>query len=66
MNNTALKRLYKEHEMFLKDPPENFVAKPLEVVFYFNLLINRMIYLHGILQYEDQTELTLKMDSTMV
>jgi len=31
MNNTALKRLHKEYEMFIKDPPENFIAKPLEV-----------------------------------
>lgn len=30
MNNTALKRLHKENEMFVKDPPENFTAKPLD------------------------------------
>jgi ubiquitin-protein ligase len=33
MNNTALKRLHKEYEMFVKDPPDNFTAKPLEVLF---------------------------------
>ena len=30
MNNTALIRIKREHDLLLKDPPENFVAFPIK------------------------------------
>jgi hypothetical protein len=57
MNNTALVRIKKEYEFLKNDPPENFVAFPIKVIFF----KNRMTYLHGILQFVALMTQNLKM-----
>jgi hypothetical protein len=60
MNNTALVRIKKEFDLIKNDPPENFNAFPIKVTNIY--LCNRMIYLLGILQLEEQRRRTSKME----
>lgn len=61
MNSITIKRLEKEYNMLIQDPPQTFLAYPLQVK-YFKC---RMICSPGILPWLDPKILSMKMDFFM-